>query len=303
MLDGCEVVLRDGDVRGPSWVTLFCLAVLQALILVSAMPAAAATAGTRCIVPIQAVTVLAAPVRLESSVNPGARELAITITAVEGSGATIDPVEVHYCLVQPADAMTTITWNDASRVSSIVDGEGRILGRGIDYVVGSLNDRATLAILDVYLSGKLLAEGAELQLTVNFDAYAPAVFIVRAVCEAASTQHTLTVLSTAGGSVIEPGIGAFAYAANTVVGLVAVAHDGYHFSGWSGDVDSISQVAAASTSITMNGSYNITANFAAEIRGRGTSPAAIAGIIAAIVAVGLVVIVVVRRRTGQTTGQ
>ena len=73
----------------------------------------------------------------------------------------------------------------------------------------------------------------------------------------------LTTSSTAGGSVTTPGEGAFIYDGGTVVDLVADAEQGYHFVNWTGNVGTIANVNAASTTITMNGDYSITANFVA----------------------------------------
>jgi uncharacterized protein YkwD len=75
-------------------------------------------------------------------------------------------------------------------------------------------------------------------------------------------EYNLTVSSAAGGSVTTPGEGTFTSDAGTVVGLTATAAAGYHFVNWTGDVGTIANVNAASTTITMNGSYSITAVFA-----------------------------------------
>ena len=76
-----------------------------------------------------------------------------------------------------------------------------------------------------------------------------------------SESYTLTISSTSGGSVTEPGQGTFAYNATTVVNLTAKADEGYSFVGWTGDVDTIGNVSAAVTTITMEDDYSITANF------------------------------------------
>ena len=74
--------------------------------------------------------------------------------------------------------------------------------------------------------------------------------------------YDLTVASTVGGSVIEPGEGRFInYAANTTVDLVAEADEHYHFANWTGDVVNIGNVTSAATNITMYSDYSITANF------------------------------------------
>jgi hypothetical protein len=46
-----------------------------------------------------------------------------------------------------------------------------------------------------------------------------------------------------------------------VVNLVAEAEEGYHFVNWTGNVDTIANIGKASTTITMQGDYSITANF------------------------------------------
>jgi preprotein translocase subunit YajC len=74
-------------------------------------------------------------------------------------------------------------------------------------------------------------------------------------------QYDLTISSTDGGSVTVPGEGTFAFDEGTVVDLVATANSGYYFVNWTGDVSTIADVNAASTTITMNGDYTITANF------------------------------------------
>jgi hypothetical protein len=73
--------------------------------------------------------------------------------------------------------------------------------------------------------------------------------------------YSLTISSTEGGSVAEPGEGTSIYAANTLVGLVAVPDQGYQFAKWTGNVSTIADVNAAETTITMNDSYSITATF------------------------------------------
>ena len=73
--------------------------------------------------------------------------------------------------------------------------------------------------------------------------------------------YTLTISSTAGGSVRTPGEGAFTYDTGTEVELVAITAIFYHFDKWTGDVGNIADVNSAATTITINGDYSITANF------------------------------------------
>ena len=81
-------------------------------------------------------------------------------------------------------------------------------------------------------------------------------------CGGTSTQYTLSISSTSGGNVTHPGIGTFTYPAGAVVLLEAVPEGGYGFIHWSGNVSTIEDVNALTTTITMNGHYFITANFA-----------------------------------------
>jgi hypothetical protein len=75
-------------------------------------------------------------------------------------------------------------------------------------------------------------------------------------------QYRLTISSSTGGSVTAPGEGTFPYSEGTVVHLVATPDDYYHyFVNWTGNVGTIADVNAASTTITVNGDYSITANF------------------------------------------
>jgi hypothetical protein len=79
--------------------------------------------------------------------------------------------------------------------------------------------------------------------------------------EPVAGQYGLTIVSTPGGSVTQPGEGMSLHSDGEVVALVAVADEHYHFVGWTGDVDTIANVNAAQTTITMHDSYSITANF------------------------------------------
>ena len=74
-------------------------------------------------------------------------------------------------------------------------------------------------------------------------------------------QFNLTISGTDGGLVTIPGEGTFTYDEGMVVSLVAQAEEGYHFIEWTGAVGTIADVNAASTAITMNDNYFITANF------------------------------------------
>ena len=101
--------------------------------------------------------------------------------------------------------------------------------------------------------------------------------------------YDLNISSTAGGSVVVPGEVVFTYLSGTTVDLVADAGPVYRFVGWTGDVDTVADVSAAATTITMHGNYIVTANF--EINWP-----LIGGLIAAAAVAGSLVFFLVRRR-------
>jgi len=78
-------------------------------------------------------------------------------------------------------------------------------------------------------------------------------------------RYTLTIFSTPGGSVTEPGEGTHTYDEGIVQNLVAEPEEGYRFVCWTGDVGTIANVYAAQTIITMNDDYSITARFTAVV--------------------------------------
>ena len=77
-------------------------------------------------------------------------------------------------------------------------------------------------------------------------------------------RYALTIGSTDGGRVATPPEGMSIYEAGTVVDLVAEAEEGHRFANWTGDTGTVTNVNAASTTITVNGDYSITANFVEE---------------------------------------
>jgi len=78
-------------------------------------------------------------------------------------------------------------------------------------------------------------------------------------------SYTLTIISTAGGSVTNPGEGHFTYDVGTVVNLTAEAEEGCQFVNWTGSVDTIATVNATSISITTNAHCSIRANFSGNL--------------------------------------
>jgi hypothetical protein len=73
--------------------------------------------------------------------------------------------------------------------------------------------------------------------------------------------YPLAVVSSAGGSVTEPGQGVFFYCSGTVVDLVAEPDAGWVFEGWTGNV---ADASSPITSITMSQTEVVTASFVPE---------------------------------------
>jgi len=77
-------------------------------------------------------------------------------------------------------------------------------------------------------------------------------------------EYDLTVGSTGGGEVVQPGEGTFEYEHGEVLLIEAVPADDYEFVEWSGDTETIGNPNAWLTTIEMVDDHEITANFAEE---------------------------------------
>ena len=104
-------------------------------------------------------------------------------------------------------------------------------------------------IADVYAASTTITLDAAKNVTANF----------------AVLSYNLTADSNDSGSVADPGEGTFTYDCGTMVDLVAEAEEGYRFVNWTGDVGTIADVNDATTTITMDDNYSITANFGEEL--------------------------------------
>ena len=80
--------------------------------------------------------------------------------------------------------------------------------------------------------------------------------------------YTLSITSTIGGSVTNPGEGIFTCSEGAVINLLAEPEEGYQFTNWTGDVGTIANVNAALTTIAVSASQSIRANFS----GNASSP-------------------------------
>jgi len=134
----------------------------------------------------------------------------------------------------------TFTYDVDTVVDLVAEAEG-----GYQFV-NWIGDVCTVA--DVNDATTIIIMQGDYSITANFE-------------ETPLLHYDLTIVSTAGGSVTTPGEDTFTYDEGTVVNLVAEAEEGYHFVNWTGNVDTIANIGEASTTITMQGDYSITANF------------------------------------------
>jgi len=151
----------------------------------------------------------------------------LTVSSTEGGSVTI-----------PGQGVFTY---DESTVVDLV----ATAGVGYQFVEWT-GDVGTVA--DVYAASTTITMNGDYSVIANFE-------------EIPLVQYDLTISSTTGGSVTTPGEGVFTYGEASVVGIAAEAEEGYGFVQWTGSIVTVANVYAASTTITMNGDYSITANF------------------------------------------
>jgi len=130
------------------------------------------------------------------------------------------------------------------------------------------------------------ANDATTAITMNGD------YFITANFEQTAPLLELTISSTSGGTVTAPGEGILTYAQGTGVDIVAEAEEGYGFVNWTGDVGTIADASDAATTITINGVYSITANFAMK---PSLNWPLIGGIVGAVIVVALVIFFVRRK--------
>ena len=139
---------------------------------------------------------------------------------------------------ETGDAEMTLSWPDISSVP-------------VSYIVLELQDTEGTTLADMRSVDHYSFSASQGQ-TYNFQIKAEVEEIL---------QYDVTIDSTDGGRVTTPGEGVFTYDEGTVVDLVATPGGGFRFVNWTGDVGTIDDVNDATTTITMNGDYSITANF------------------------------------------
>jgi uncharacterized repeat protein (TIGR02543 family) len=91
-------------------------------------------------------------------------------------------------------------------------------------------------------------------------------YFITANFQKISATYSLT-MAVNGSGTTSPSVGQHTYAAGAVVRIVATPSSGYRFVNWTGNVSTVANVNSASTTITMQGNYGITANFEAISQG------------------------------------
>ncbi|OHB66641.1 MAG: hypothetical protein A2Y77_15990 [Planctomycetes bacterium RBG_13_62_9] len=171
----------------------------------------------------------------------------------------LDSVRVE--VLVPAEPEVTLTASSAAGGSVAVPGEGTFLfGQGESVAIEAV---AEAGYHFTHWSGSAVDAGkvadpmsASTTVVVDGDCTLVANFAV--------DQKTLTISSTAGGSVTLPGEGTFEYPLGSPVAVVAAAEAHYHFTHWSGsavDAGKVADPTSASTSVTVDTDYTLVANF------------------------------------------
>ena len=211
-----------------------------------------------------------------------------TVADVNASTTTITMDDDYFITANFVLLSYNLTTDSTANGSATAPGEGTFpydCGTVVDLVaeaeegyqfVNWAGDIATIA--DVEDATTTITMNDNYSVTANFEQMTP--------------QFDLTISSTAGGNVTEPGEGTFTYDEGTVVDLRVAVEESPRFVNWTGDVDTVADVNASTTTITMDDDYSITANFAQTPL---INWPLIGGIIGAVVVVGLVIFFVRKR--------
>ncbi len=163
----------------------------------------------------------------------GGESVTLTVDSTAGGVVTVNNVTILEKLILTFNAGTVVSLN-----ATPDSGYQFVRWNGDAYAVDNIHASETIITMN-----------GDYSITAEFEIPPP-------------VQYTLNIIGPAHGSVITPGEGRFfIYEEGTVVDLVAEPDNGYEFVRWTGDVDTIADVNASSTTITMNGDYYISAHF------------------------------------------
>ena len=163
----------------------------------------------------------------------GGESLTLTIDSTAGGVVTVNNVTIPRKSILTYDACTVVSLN-----ATPDNGYQFVRWTGDVYTVDN-----------VHASETIITVNGDYSIMADFEVIPP-------------VQYSLNIIGPDHGSVTTPGEGRFfIYEEGTVVNLVAKPASGYEFARWTGDVDTIANINAASTTITMNGDYYICAHF------------------------------------------
>jgi ubiquinone biosynthesis protein UbiJ len=163
----------------------------------------------------------------------GGESCTLTIDSTTGGAVTVDNVAIPGGLILTYDAGTLVSLN-----ATPDSGYQFVRWTGDVYTVD-----------DVRASETIITVNGDYSIMADFEVLPPA-------------RYSLSIIGPVHGSVTTPGEGTLLiYEEGTVVNLVAKPDSGYEFARWTGDVDTIANINASSTTITMNGDYYICAHF------------------------------------------
>lgn len=178
----------------------------------------------------------------------------LAVTMIAGMAGCFTPFRTQYQL--------TLSSTEGGEVTTPGEGTFAYWGGTVVNLVAEPDDgygfvtwttnACTCNIADIHAASTSITISNDYSIIANF-------------AEIQAVQYQLAINSTEGGNVTTPGLGVFTYDEGTIVNLVAEADENYQFVEWTGNVSTIADSNATATNITMNDSYNITANFVYSI--------------------------------------
>ncbi|MFW5907771.1 MAG: InlB B-repeat-containing protein [Candidatus Natronoplasma sp.] len=197
--------------------------------------------------------------------QPGSYDLLVS-SSDDDDQVTVTILEEGIFSVNIGDYDEEVSEGEEVTVSYTVTNTGNESTQTIEFTVdGTLEDSVEIT----------LGAGEEHQGEFTWTAGAPADYTLAVASEDDEDEVVVTVVeqvvtfeltidSTEGGEVIEPGEGTFEYEEGVNVNIEADAEEGYEFVEWTGDVGGVGDVTANATTVEMNDNYTITAEFSEE---------------------------------------
>jgi sulfur carrier protein ThiS len=177
----------------------------------------------------------------------------ITVIDTEPSHATINPVAAEFDKYAPANVTTTVTWNDATEISSVKVGATE-LALTDDYTITDIDGAtATLNILEGYFSEVAVGD---VVFDITFDVGNPAALTVTVV-DNSPVAYPITVATVVGGTAdITTTPATEAFKDDEVTVTIANIEDGKEFQ--SIEVKGADEAVIPTTQVTEGAEYTFT---------------------------------------------